>query len=85
MSLSCHCGTDRTQLLGIALLPSSTAYKWDKWGLYLMAVTCQSTSRSLAVHSFVIPMFSAWALISSNTAGRTKRSVISSTTFIAYW
>jgi hypothetical protein len=27
------------QLLGIALLPSSTAYKWDKWGLYLMAVT----------------------------------------------
>ncbi|GFZ45616.1 hypothetical protein JCM24511_03344 [Saitozyma sp. JCM 24511] len=65
-------------LLGIALLPNSTAYKWDKWGLYLMAVTWVSPV------PFVIPMFSAWALISSNTAGRTKRSVISSTTFIAY-
>jgi len=39
-------------------------------------------------HSFsisaAIPSFSAWALISSNTAGRTKVSVISATTFIAY-
>ncbi|WVQ81400.1 hypothetical protein IAT38_003524 [Cryptococcus sp. DSM 104549] len=59
-------------LLGIALLPSEDKYKWDKWGLYLIIVT------------FVIPLFSAWALISSNTAGRTKRSVMSSMTFIAY-
>nr|XP_031861390.1 uncharacterized protein CI109_002994 [Kwoniella shandongensis]KAA5528462.1 hypothetical protein CI109_002994 [Kwoniella shandongensis] len=59
-------------LLGIALLPNEAKYKWDKWGLYLMSVT------------FVIPMFSAWALMSSNTAGRTKRSVMSSMTFIAY-
>ena len=34
--------------------------------------------------SFVIPTFSAWALISSNTAGRTKRTIMSSMTFIAY-
>jgi ACS family allantoate permease-like MFS transporter len=37
-----------------------------------------------ARRSFVIPSFSAWALISSNTAGRTKISVISATTFIGY-
>jgi MFS family permease len=59
-------------LLVIALLPTDTAYRWIKWGGYLMTVT------------FVIPTFSAWSLIGSNTAGRTKRSIISSTTFIAY-
>ncbi|KAK8870126.1 hypothetical protein IAR55_000696 [Kwoniella newhampshirensis] len=59
-------------LLGLALLPNEDKYKWDKWGLYLMSVT------------FVIPMFSAWSLMSSNTAGRTKRSVMSSMVFIAY-
>ncbi|WVF65393.1 hypothetical protein IAT40_000120 [Kwoniella sp. CBS 6097] len=61
-----------TGLLVIALLPSDVSYRWIKWGGYLMTVT------------FVIPMFSAWSLISSNTAGRTKRSIISSTCFIAY-
>ncbi|WVQ86238.1 hypothetical protein IAT38_008406 [Cryptococcus sp. DSM 104549] len=59
-------------LLGVALLPVDTHYRWTKWGLYLMTVT------------FVIPLFSAWALISSNTAGRTKRSIVSSMTFVAY-
>ncbi|OCF56321.1 hypothetical protein L486_06263 [Kwoniella mangroviensis CBS 10435] len=59
-------------LLVIALLPSDDSYKWIKWGMYLMSVT------------FVVSLFSAWSLISSNTAGRTKRSVISSMTFIAY-
>jgi len=59
-------------MLGVALLPVDVAYKWDKWGCYLITVT------------FVIPTFSAWALISSNTAGRTKRTVMSSMTFIAY-
>ncbi|WRT69230.1 uncharacterized protein IL334_006214 [Kwoniella shivajii] len=59
-------------LLVIALLPSDISYRWVKWGGYLMSVT------------FVIPLFSAWSLISSNTAGRTKRSIISSMCFIAY-
>ncbi|ODN97332.1 hypothetical protein L198_03895 [Cryptococcus wingfieldii CBS 7118] len=59
-------------LLFLALLPADTSYRWIKWGMYLMTVT------------FVIPLFSAWALLSSNTAGRTKRSIISSMTFIAY-
>ncbi|ORY30170.1 major facilitator superfamily domain-containing protein [Naematelia encephala] len=59
-------------MLGVALLPNDAAYKWDKWGCYLIIVT------------FVIPTFSALALITSNTAGRTKRTVMSSTVFIAY-
>ncbi|WWC72941.1 uncharacterized protein I206_106905 [Kwoniella pini CBS 10737] len=61
-----------TGLLMIALLPSETHYRWIKWFGYLITTT------------FVIPLFSAWSLISSNTAGRTKRSVISSMCFIAY-
>ena len=60
------------QLFGLAFLPVSTDYRWVKWGMYLMTVT------------FVVPLFSAWALISSNCAGRTKRSVVSSLVFIAY-
>ncbi|WVR08946.1 hypothetical protein IAU60_006005 [Kwoniella sp. DSM 27419] len=59
-------------LMMIALLPSDISYRWIKWGGYLMTVT------------FVIPLFSAWSLISSNTAGRTKRSIMSSMCFIAY-
>ncbi|EAL19236.1 hypothetical protein CNBH3350 [Cryptococcus deneoformans B-3501A] len=59
-------------LLFLALLPEDDTYRWVKWGMYFMTVT------------FVVPLFSAWALISSNTAGRTKRSVMSSMTFIAY-
>ncbi|EAL20023.1 hypothetical protein CNBF3490 [Cryptococcus deneoformans B-3501A] len=59
-------------LLFMALLPEDTSYRWTKWGMYFMTVT------------FILPLFSGWALISSNTAGRTKRTVMSSTTFIAY-
>jgi hypothetical protein len=59
-------------LLMDALLPTDVSYRWIKWGGYLMAVT------------FVVGLFGAWQLISSNCAGRTKRSVVSSMTFIAY-
>ncbi|RSH87150.1 hypothetical protein EHS25_003641 [Saitozyma podzolica] len=59
-------------LLVIALLPTQDQYRWTKMVMYWGTAI------------FVIPSFSAWALISSNTAGRTKISVISATTFIGY-
>ncbi|KAF7352775.1 CNF01220-like protein [Mycena venus] len=58
-------------LLCIGLLPDSTD-KWVKWGLYNMTST------------FTIPTFLAWTLIPLNIAGRTKKTVISGSTFISY-
>ncbi|KAJ7507833.1 major facilitator superfamily domain-containing protein, partial [Mycena galericulata] len=46
--------------------------KWVKWGLYNMTAT------------FTIPTFLAWTLIPLNVAGRTKKTVISASTFISY-
>lgn len=59
-------------LLGMALLPNSSEYKWVKWGLYLMTVP------------FVLALFLAWTLIPSNVAGRTKKTIITSATFLGY-
>lgn len=58
--------------LMMALLPNEPAYKWVKWGGYFMTVP------------FVISLFLAWTLIPSNTAGRTKRTLTSSFTFVGY-
>ena len=59
-------------LLGLALLPDNPSYKWTKWGLYLITVP------------FVLALFLAWTLIPSNVAGRTKKTIISSSTFLGY-
>ncbi|ORX40473.1 major facilitator superfamily domain-containing protein [Kockovaella imperatae] len=59
-------------MLVIALLPIEDQYRWPKLGCYWLT------------NFQVIPSFSAWALISSNTAGRTKISVLSAMVFIAY-
>jgi hypothetical protein len=59
-------------MLGMSLLPSTPEYKWTKWGLYLITVP------------FVLALFLAWTLIPSNVAGRTKKTLISSATFIGY-
>ncbi|KAI3398730.1 hypothetical protein diail_8596 [Diaporthe ilicicola] len=56
----------------MSLLPSEPQYKWSKWGGYFMGVT------------YVISLFMAWTLIPSNTAGRTKRTLTSSFTFVGY-
>lgn len=56
----------------MALLPNEPQYKWTKWGGYFMTVP------------FVISLFLAWTLIPSNTAGRTKRTLTSSFTFVGY-
>lgn len=58
--------------LGMAFLPNTPEYKWTKWGCYFMTVP------------FVISLFLAWSLIPSNTAGRTKRTLTSSFTFVGY-
>lgn len=56
----------------MSLLPNEAQYKWVKWGGYLMTVP------------FVLALFLAWTLIPSNTAGRTKRTLTSSFTFVGY-
>ncbi|KAK7964292.1 major facilitator superfamily transporter [Apiospora saccharicola] len=56
----------------MAMLPNELQYKWTKWGGYFMTVP------------FVIGMFLAWTLIPSNIAGRTKRTLTSSFTFVGY-
>ncbi|KAI0908141.1 MFS general substrate transporter [Ustulina deusta] len=56
----------------LSLLPNEPQYKWTKWGGYVMTVTS------------VISLFLAWTLIPSNVAGRTKRTLTSSFTFVGY-
>ncbi|KAH7419590.1 major facilitator superfamily domain-containing protein [Cadophora sp. MPI-SDFR-AT-0126] len=59
-------------LLSLSLLPSSPSLKWTKWGLYFMTVPT------------VLSLFLAWTLIPSNISGRTKKTIISSSTFLGY-
>ncbi|KAJ9156528.1 MFS general substrate transporter [Pleurostoma richardsiae] len=59
-------------LLALSLLPNDHAHEWIKWGLYLMTVV------------FAFAIFVAWTLIPSNVAGGTKKTVVSSMTFIGY-
>lgn len=58
--------------LMMSLLPNDDAHRWSKWGGYFMTVV------------FVITLFLAWTLIPSNVAGRTKRTLTSSFTFVGY-
>lgn len=59
-------------LLALAFLPNTPEYRWTKWGMYFMTVP------------FVLALFLAWTLIPSNVAGRTKKTIISSATFLGY-
>ncbi|KAI1413528.1 MFS general substrate transporter [Hypoxylon sp. FL1857] len=58
--------------LVIAILPDEPRYKWAKWGGSFMTIT------------FITATFFAWSLVPSNVAGRTKRTVMSTITFIGY-
>lgn len=58
--------------MGISLLPNDPAHKWTKWGCYFITVP------------YVIALFLAWSLIPSNIAGRTKRTITSSWSFVGY-
>ncbi|RAO69017.1 uncharacterized protein BHQ10_005029 [Talaromyces amestolkiae] len=59
-------------MLVMSLLPNTAQYKWIKWGMYVMTVV------------FSLSIFIGWSLIPSNVAGRTKTTIISSMTMIAY-
>ncbi|EMR66089.1 putative major facilitator superfamily transporter protein [Eutypa lata UCREL1] len=56
----------------MSMLPNEPQNKWTKWGGYFMTVPC------------VVALFLAWTLIPSNVAGRTKRTLTSSFTFVGY-
>ncbi|KAJ5642865.1 MFS general substrate transporter [Penicillium longicatenatum] len=58
--------------LVMSLLPDTPQYKWLKWGMYIINVV------------FSLTIFLGWSLIPSNVAGRTKQTVVSSMTLIAY-
>ncbi|KAL2833327.1 major facilitator superfamily domain-containing protein [Aspergillus cavernicola] len=59
-------------MLVMSLLPNTPKHKWVKWGMYDMTVV------------FSLALFLGWSLVTSNVAGRTKRTVVSSLTLIAY-
>ncbi|KAI4863509.1 MFS general substrate transporter [Hypoxylon rubiginosum] len=56
----------------MAALPNDPQYKWARWTGYFITVPC------------VVALFLAWTLIPSNVAGRTKRTLTSSFTFVGY-
>ncbi|KAK3621088.1 hypothetical protein LTR56_023014 [Elasticomyces elasticus] len=70
--MAASCITPFIGMLALAFLPNTDAYKWTKWGMYLITVV------------YVLALFLAWTLIPSNVAGRTKKTIISSATFIGY-
>ena len=59
-------------LIALSMIPNSPATKLTKWGLYLITVP------------YVLALFLAWTLIPSNVAGRTKKTIVSSCTFMGY-
>ena len=59
-------------LIALSMIPNSPANMWTKWGMYLITVP------------YVLALFLAWTLIPSNVAGRTKKTIISSATFLGY-
>ncbi|KAI5367922.1 putative major facilitator superfamily, MFS transporter superfamily [Septoria linicola] len=59
-------------LLTMSMLPNTKEHQWTKWGMYVATVP------------YVLALFLAWTLIPSNVAGRTKKTIISSATFVGY-
>lgn len=59
-------------ILTLSLLPNEPHFKWIKWGMYMCTVP------------FILSLFLGWTLIPSNVAGRTKKTIISSATFLGY-
>lgn len=70
--MAASCVTPFIGLLALAFLPNTPQYKWTKWGMFLITVP------------FAFAPFLAWTLIPSNVAGRTKKTIISSCTFLGY-
>ncbi|KAI0841437.1 MFS general substrate transporter [Hypoxylon sp. FL0890] len=58
--------------LVIAILPDEPQYKWTKWAAYFTTTP------------FITATFFAWSLVPSNIAGRTKKTMMSTATFVGY-
>lgn len=56
----------------MSLLPADPSFRWTKYGAFVITGTLS------------LSHFLAWTLIPSNTAGRTKRTLTSSWTFVCY-
>ena len=76
-------------MLVMSLLPNTPEYKWTKWGMFLMTVVFNlpiflgwSLSKSPSLADSLPTQFQL--LVPSNVAGKTKNTVISSMTLIAY-
>ncbi|KAM0722237.1 hypothetical protein Q7P37_001678 [Cladosporium fusiforme] len=59
-------------LIALSMIPNGPDTMWTKWGMYLITVP------------YVLALFLGWTLIPSNVAGRTKKTIISSATFLGY-
>ncbi|KAJ7678988.1 MFS general substrate transporter [Mycena polygramma] len=59
-------------MLVLSLVPTTEKNLWPKWGAYLITVTCQICGALF------------WSMLSTNVAGRTKKSVVSMVLFTAY-
>ncbi|EPQ31742.1 uncharacterized protein PFL1_01074 [Pseudozyma flocculosa PF-1] len=59
-------------VLTAGLLPSDPSYKWIKYGVYLMSIL------------YALQTFLMWSLMPSIIAGRTKKTVVSTLTFVGY-
>ncbi|GJP89469.1 hypothetical protein CBS63078_8643 [Aspergillus niger] len=67
-------------LLVMSLLPNTPEYKWIKWGMYIMTVVF-----SLAIFlGWSLSTYSIFPTLPSNVAGKTKQTVVSAMTLIAY-
>lgn len=84
-------------LLVMSLLPNTPEYKWIKWGMYIMTVVFSLAiflGWSLSTYSIfptrmlyttlIIPPPPPSLLVPSNVAGKTKQTVVSAMTLIAY-
>ncbi|KAI1213341.1 MFS general substrate transporter [Annulohypoxylon truncatum] len=56
----------------VTILPNDPQYKWTKWAGYFIT------------SPFITATFFAWSLVPSNVAGRTKRTLCTTITFVGY-
>ncbi|KAI0883547.1 MFS general substrate transporter [Annulohypoxylon maeteangense] len=56
----------------IAILPNDPQYKWTKWVAHFIT------------SPYITSTFFAWSLVPSNVAGRTKRTLCTTITFVGY-
>ncbi|KAN0066316.1 hypothetical protein ACQY0O_000410 [Thecaphora frezii] len=59
-------------VLCAGLLPADPSWKWTKYGIYLLSIL------------YALQTFLMWSLMPSIIAGRTKKTVVSTTTFAGY-